>query len=77
MKTLVDALDTYIVLISRENKIAGVPIRFFIRHLSKAEIAKCWLKRYYPAPDSEKEQQTKSARKRNALETILFVIYSC
>lgn len=55
MKTLVDALDNYIVLISREDKITGVPIRFFIRRLTKAEIAKCWLKRYYPAPDSEKE----------------------
>lgn len=55
MKTLVDALDNYIVLISREDKIAGVPICFFIRRLTKTEIAKCWLKRYYPAPDSEQE----------------------
>lgn len=53
MKTLVNALDNYIQTVGRENQTVGVPVGFFIHRLTKAEIAKLWLKRYAPAPEAK------------------------
>lgn len=53
MKTLVNALDNYIQAIGRKNETVGVPTSFFIHRLTKAEIAKLWLKRYAPDPEAK------------------------
>lgn len=51
MKTLIDALDNYIEVIGAKDQVVGVPVSFFIRRLTKAEVAKSWLRRYCPFPE--------------------------
>lgn len=55
LNSLVEALDNYISQIGDTDCAAGIPVSFYIRRITRAEIVKCWLKRYYIENPSEKE----------------------
>lgn len=55
LNTLVEALDNYLIQIADRNRITGMPVNFYIRNLTRTEIIRSWLNRYYSKPALEKQ----------------------
>lgn len=55
MKTLIDAFDNYIASIGSTGEVVGIPVGFYIRRVTQAEIAHSWLRRHYPASRTEQK----------------------
>lgn len=46
--SLMQALDNYIGAISKKDHTVGIPIHFYIHPITRSEIIRLWLKKYYP-----------------------------
>jgi len=51
INTLMNAFEDYVNLIRNPGENAGVPINFYLRHISREQLAKQWLNKYYPQND--------------------------
>lgn len=53
MQTLIGAFDNYTQMVSNKDASAGVPIHYFIKPITKSDIARLWLAKWEAAADEK------------------------
>lgn len=53
INTLMNAFEDYVNLIKNSSENAGVPINFYLRNITRAQIAKQWLNKYFPQKNND------------------------
>lgn len=49
INTLMNAFEDYLSLIRQPEGNAGVPINFYLKNISRSQIARLWIQKYYPS----------------------------
>lgn len=52
INTMMNAFEDYVNLIRNSGDNAGVPINFYLRNITRSQIAKLWLNKYFPQKDT-------------------------
>ncbi len=60
INSLMSAFDNYLQVISKDNDITGSPIRFYTKKITKNQLIKQWLKKYYSETSTENSSKSKS-----------------
>lgn len=53
VNTLINAFEDYLSLIRQPDSNAGVPINFYLKNISRSQIARLWVQKYYPAKEKQ------------------------
>lgn len=48
INSIMNAFENYITVIKDKNEVSGIPLNFYLKKITKAQLLKWWLDKYYP-----------------------------
>jgi hypothetical protein len=69
INSLMTAFDNYITCINTEGQV-GIPISYYVKSISKAQIIRLWLDKYYPPSGSESTKSSEETASKSKTEAV-------